>query len=313
MRSSNLAATKGFTLIELLVVIAIIAILAAILFPVFAQAKLAAKKAVDISNMKQCGLGLMLYANDYDDTTPQTSWEVTPAVGGIPPFDTGGFQVHWTYLVQPYVKSYALFLSPADEKPVTGATPCVPISLVGQLTNGQMTCDWEYPASYITAYNVLPAHDWLPVSYTTFPNPAGMIAFAQKRNTIAPLLDPTLFDGKKGLSGFNPSQPCTQEGAQMVPPTESTLKVASDTYAFFTAAEIEYHEYQDAKESGKDDVTRVWFDFYNNGSVYAFADGHAKYQPLGATLVPQLGQYEYGDTFYPSINPQEGESCLQGG
>ena len=58
---------RAFTLIELLVVIAIIAILAAILFPVFAQAKLAAKKAVSISNQKQLGLAMLMYANDYDD------------------------------------------------------------------------------------------------------------------------------------------------------------------------------------------------------------------------------------------------------
>jgi prepilin-type N-terminal cleavage/methylation domain-containing protein len=63
-------AKKAFTLIELLVVIAIIAILAAILFPVFAQAKLAAKKTVSISNLKQAGLGLKLYEPDYDDNIP---------------------------------------------------------------------------------------------------------------------------------------------------------------------------------------------------------------------------------------------------
>src|SRR5579862_7635804 len=58
---------RGFTLIELLVVIAIIAILAAILFPVFAQAKMAAKKTVSISNMKQTTLASAMYSNDYDD------------------------------------------------------------------------------------------------------------------------------------------------------------------------------------------------------------------------------------------------------
>jgi prepilin-type N-terminal cleavage/methylation domain-containing protein len=60
----------GFTLIELLVVIAIIAILAAILFPVFAQAKLAAKKTQTLSNLKQIGLGFQMYAGDYDDMLP---------------------------------------------------------------------------------------------------------------------------------------------------------------------------------------------------------------------------------------------------
>ena len=60
----------GFTLIELLVVIAIIAILAAILFPVFAQAKVAAKKTTDLSNLKQIGLGFFMYGNDFDDNLP---------------------------------------------------------------------------------------------------------------------------------------------------------------------------------------------------------------------------------------------------
>jgi prepilin-type N-terminal cleavage/methylation domain-containing protein len=66
--------TKAFTLIELLVVIAIIAILAAILFPVFAQAKLAAKKTTDLSNQKQIGTMLMMYATDNDDYYPLTSF-----------------------------------------------------------------------------------------------------------------------------------------------------------------------------------------------------------------------------------------------
>ena len=61
---------RAFTLIELLVVIAIIAILAAILFPVFAQAKLAAKKTADLSDQKQIVLGTIMYDNDYDGGYP---------------------------------------------------------------------------------------------------------------------------------------------------------------------------------------------------------------------------------------------------
>src|SRR5450432_3744586 len=63
---------KGFTLIELLVVIAIIAILAAILFPVFAQARESARKTSCLSNQKQIGLGFLMYTQDYDSAFPST-------------------------------------------------------------------------------------------------------------------------------------------------------------------------------------------------------------------------------------------------
>src|SRR5438270_995448 len=65
---------RGFTLIELLVVIAIIAILAAILFPVFAKARAQARKTVGISNLKQLALGTMMYAQDYDEQWPYWNW-----------------------------------------------------------------------------------------------------------------------------------------------------------------------------------------------------------------------------------------------
>ena len=81
---------RGFTLIELLVVIAIIAILAAILFPVFAQAREAARKASCISNLKQIGMGVLMYAQDYDEEFPMgtypgpRNWEVNPEVDSYP-------------------------------------------------------------------------------------------------------------------------------------------------------------------------------------------------------------------------------------
>src|ERR671930_549723 len=70
----RLRSRKGFTLIELLVVIAIIAILAAILFPVFARARAQARKVTGISNLKQIGLGTLMYAQDYDERLPHYDW-----------------------------------------------------------------------------------------------------------------------------------------------------------------------------------------------------------------------------------------------
>lgn len=106
---------KAFTLIELLVVIAIIAILAAILFPVFAQAKLAAKKTADLSNMKQLGTMMMLYGNDYDDRFPLTSF---PSKGNS-----------WPLRCQAYIKNWDMFKSPADLStlwPAAGTQPPQP-------------------------------------------------------------------------------------------------------------------------------------------------------------------------------------------
>jgi prepilin-type N-terminal cleavage/methylation domain-containing protein len=96
---------RAFTLIELLVVIAIIAILAAILFPVFAQAKLAAKQAVNISNHKQLGLAVLMYTNDYDDYFPlEQRWEPSDTTfSGAEP---------WSVDVQPYIKNWGIFLHP---------------------------------------------------------------------------------------------------------------------------------------------------------------------------------------------------------
>jgi len=96
---------KAFTLIELLVVIAIIAILAAILFPVFARARENARRASCLSNTKQLGLAVMQYTQDYDEKLPSSY------IGKTVPGST-----YWFDQIQPYVKSRQLFFCPSDSK-----------------------------------------------------------------------------------------------------------------------------------------------------------------------------------------------------
>ena len=107
----------AFTLIELLVVIAIIAILAAILFPVFAQAKEAAKKTTTLSNLKQTATAILMYSGDNDDYFPlakagnlayntvidvPADWRLAPGA------TVDAFSTQWANSTQPYMKSLAL-------------------------------------------------------------------------------------------------------------------------------------------------------------------------------------------------------------
>jgi prepilin-type N-terminal cleavage/methylation domain-containing protein/prepilin-type processing-associated H-X9-DG protein len=104
---------RGFTLIELLVVIAIIAILAAILFPVFARAREKGMASACLSNGRQIGMAFMQYADDNDDRLPLTGHS--------------GSLESWIYTLQPYIKSMDIYRCPADrsanwERPLSGET-----------------------------------------------------------------------------------------------------------------------------------------------------------------------------------------------
>jgi prepilin-type N-terminal cleavage/methylation domain-containing protein/prepilin-type processing-associated H-X9-DG protein len=107
----TLRSKSAFTLIELLVVIAIIAILAAILFPVFAQARAKARQASCTSNAKQLGLAFMMYVQDYDETFPFWNWGNSYGSGSKTP---NHFESFWAFAVYPYVKNAGVYACPSS-------------------------------------------------------------------------------------------------------------------------------------------------------------------------------------------------------
>ncbi len=119
---------SAFTLIELLVVIAIIAILAAILFPVFAKAREKARQTSCLSNEKQLGLGLLQYVQDYDESFP-SQVDVSGTNYSNAPYKTPlGTQVTWDLMIYPYTKSMALIRCPDD--------PGAPVTLTSDAGGG---------------------------------------------------------------------------------------------------------------------------------------------------------------------------------
>lgn len=149
---------RGFTLIELLVVIAIIAILAAILFPVFAQARESARMTSCLSNMKQIGLALRMYAQDYDEKYSNIREYSDPSVGCC------NQSLTWKNVIQPYIKNKGVFGCPSNK-----SVKFTPGDKVNKNPNGQGE-GWLYdpegvmPISYGMNSTVT---TWLPANYAT--------------------------------------------------------------------------------------------------------------------------------------------------
>jgi prepilin-type N-terminal cleavage/methylation domain-containing protein/prepilin-type processing-associated H-X9-DG protein len=131
------ARKTGFTLIELLVVIAIIAILAAILFPVFARARENARRASCQSNLKQIGLGILQYTQDYDERFPNAG-----SAYDLP----GPVDATWDLVIQPYVKSTQILTCPSDSTSLK-----VTVNGFGQITRSYSFAQYLYESSLSTA------------------------------------------------------------------------------------------------------------------------------------------------------------------
>jgi prepilin-type N-terminal cleavage/methylation domain-containing protein len=189
---------KAFTLIELLVVIAIIAILAAILFPVFAQAKEAAKKTSDLSNMKQIGTSMAIYLSDSDDTYPSAYYYNNDS-------SSAGGYTHWSGMLMPYVKNLQIFVSPGDT--IGGLAPTNFLGnnggygAPGGQTSQNPVQDNQAPRlSYTANAAVMPrkrrtADPSTVVSATAIDNTANVILLAPMTDYVGCIADTSLASG----------------------------------------------------------------------------------------------------------------------
>jgi len=244
---------RAFTLIELLVVIAIIAILAAILFPVFAQAKAAAKKTADLNDQKQLNLGAIMYLGDNDDTYPMTvpgnngGSLFTMPVDRLPTNNPGIRQSFFGNSVQPYIKNYAMYSGPGgttDFNPFGAQTPTPIVST--QFAENSYLNAWNSSASPAPAHTVLV---WNPMGNWRVPG----YGFSY----------PLIFLAGGILSTGGPTFQFQNTGAGCVA-----------NIGFFTGTEgvagsIKHNQ-------------------WGNGDNVSYADGHAKFAKFGSGDFPYL-------------------------
>ncbi len=135
---------NAFTLIELLVVIAIIAILAAILFPVFAQARESARIASCLSNMKQITLGMIMYSQDYDEIFPGS--RIVREPGNVDGDPVNGKIISYRTVTYPYIKNYQVWQCPSNPNRNTATEEADKNFKISYATNGVMLYDQTGPA-----------------------------------------------------------------------------------------------------------------------------------------------------------------------
>jgi prepilin-type N-terminal cleavage/methylation domain-containing protein len=240
---------RAFTLIELLVVIAIIAILAAILFPVFAQAREKARVATCTSNLKNFALAILMYDQDYDECMPigyKASYLIGPLTSQLSGFPEQGVHA----LVAPYVKNHGVGHCPDDAGfELTGANPDSPPKV---LTAAQypLIANQFFDLVYGSSYKF---------THENFSNP-----FASKSYTGYGL--PTGMCGPGGVV----------KGSNYIPaagdPCNGTAPGTMPQAYFARPAECRFFRCYDAPYDQDDD--RIW---HKNGDTIAYVDGHVKF------------------------------------
>jgi prepilin-type N-terminal cleavage/methylation domain-containing protein/prepilin-type processing-associated H-X9-DG protein len=258
--------SRGFTLIELLVVIAIIAILAAILFPVFAQAREKARSISCLSNTKQLATSVLMYAQDYDEMYPMAVRD--------------DWNNSWPVLVQPYVKSIDLFRCPSDgnrsQPDWTRGWGGVPISYAANGLFG-----WNGSANQTVGVMGM-AQSWLSPSVRSLADvnrPADTVLITEKHNA-----DVLASGGWGNLSSFAPGCIIMGMGAGW---NGLAANQVPDGRLSATAA---YPSGRNGSVSAK----------HSEMANFAFADGHCKAMRPSATRPNGPANESVGQTPEPN-------------
>jgi prepilin-type N-terminal cleavage/methylation domain-containing protein len=267
---------KAFTLIELLVVIAIIAILAAILFPVFAQAKAAAKKIAGVSNAKQLDLSIIMYQNDVDDfVPPATAW--SNGYSSYPLcFGTACF-ADWSYLCAPYIKNANIFFDPQ-----VAPTPVFKFGTNQDAVIDATTWpDFGYNYVYMSPWN---GTSQTPISSSQADQPANMISLAARGSTPEEQYQaPTVW----GFAfSFTPHAPLLSDTVE-VPNCDPIPQYCASNWGIgdFSCAALTVAA---GMNSGGVSVRA------GNQSIVSFLDGHTKAYNISALAV--------GTNWSPTLN-----------
>ena len=308
----------AFTLIELLVVIAIIAILAAILFPVFAQAREKARQTSCLSNMKEIGLGMVQYVQDYDELNPTAyfhkAWN--PASGG-----TALGYIHWSALLQPYIKSNQVWVCPSDTLGGHAPTCFTGNNLGAGFPEGQLPdkCtvtgiqDDQAPRiSYTANSAILPRYRNINdanagvslVPEADIEYPAGTIAIAELSNSLSCVNGQSIAgtgrnSSHRSVNGFARVSGGGTYNQYLGESSDITQPIRAIT---FTELDPQLKACNATPALTYSLMTYMGVERHSGGSNYTFADGHAKWFKVQQTLDPN--NYLWGSKMYGSSAKQ---------
>jgi len=254
MNSSQRLGSNGFTLVELLVVIAIIAILAGILFPVFAQARVAAKKTGSISNLKQITLATLMYASDSDDGLPLFA-NGDALLVGVP---NSSVQT-WVGVTQPYIRSLGILVDPLMGDPHQ------------IFSTGANATPWNHP-DYGVNYAFLAP--WLVDPSSGQCTGAGSVIASGATHPSSTIIYAATYLPNENAD-YMPTGGYTDYGDWMVT-APGALNFFAESQTRCVSPGMDWSKYPGAFNNGQQ-FTAEASQRYNNGSVTAMLDGHAKY------------------------------------